>query len=210
MLETPLAWWRILAPVCGFLLLTLLAGSGRFPLLRTAWLVSCGFIAYAMVQDQFSAHLCPEYFTIGHPPIPNLQNPVLLGMAWGFLGGFPGGIAIGVPVSLACGAGKRPPLEFRPLAPRLAALLVFMALVTAICAASAAYNSSVVNIKIGPPWDTAVPLEHQRAFFIVACAHFGTYLSALAGGLALCGWTWQFRRAKPSAPAAGPGGIGTD
>jgi hypothetical protein len=202
MLNEPLPWWRILAPVLGFLLLTLLANSGRFPLLRTAWFVSCCFIGYAMIQDQFSAHLCPEYFTIGHPPIPGLHDPTLLGIAWGFLGGFPGGILAGIPAALASRIGGRPLLEIRDLPRPLLILLAFMATVTFICGVSAAYNSNVVNIAIGPPWNTAVPAERQRIFFIVACAHFGTYLSALFGGLVLCGWIWVWRRSflNPSAP----------
>ena len=40
-------------------------------------------IAYGIVHDQVTAHLCVEYFTIGHPPVFPTQNPTLLAFAQG-------------------------------------------------------------------------------------------------------------------------------
>src|SRR5690349_16358418 len=43
-------------------------------------------VLYAMLQDQISARMCPEYFTVAHPRIEGLTNPTLMGITWGFLG----------------------------------------------------------------------------------------------------------------------------
>jgi hypothetical protein len=184
----PLPWWRIAAPLGAFILLGLACRARPLPLLRVVWLTSLGMIGYAMLQDQISARLCPEYFTIGHPPIPGLADPTLLGLAWGFLGGFPGGILLGVPVALAARWGRAAPLPAAALIRPLGLLLAGTAAGTLAAGASAWYNSRVANIAIGPPWSVLIPPERQRAFFVVASAHFATYLSAAILGAALCGW----------------------
>lgn len=97
----PLALWRIAAPTLVFLLLFCLGRSPQRPLLAILLRCCLAVIAYAMLQDQVSVHLNKEYFTLGHAPIEGLDNPTLLGLAWGFLGGFPGGIVLGIPVALA-------------------------------------------------------------------------------------------------------------
>ena len=193
-MPTALPWWRIAAPLLVFALLALLCWLRPLPLLRIILLTSVGMIAYASCQDQVSARLAPEYFTIGHPPIPGLNDPTLLGLAWGFLGGFPGGIMLGIPVALFARFGRLPPLDARQLIQPLLIFLAGVAIMTLVAGLSSWYNAEVVNIAIGAPWDTLVPPEHHRRFFIVACAHFGTYLGGVVLGMALCGWIVQQRR----------------
>lgn len=91
----PLPWWRIAAPVLVFALLALARFTSPQPRIVIIWRTCVAVIGYAMLQDQVSARLSPAYFTIGHNPIPNLHDPTLLGLVWGFLGGFPGGILLG-------------------------------------------------------------------------------------------------------------------
>jgi hypothetical protein len=165
------------------------------PLLRIVLLCGLGMVGYGVLQDQISARLSPEYFTIGHAPVPGLSHPTLVGIAWGFLGGFPGGIALGIPLALAATLGPLPPLTARMLARPLLIMLAITALGTLIAGASGAYNATVVNIAIGEPWATFIPRERHWHFFVVACAHFGTYLAAGMAGLGLFLWLiWQRRQ----------------
>ncbi len=140
-------------------------------------------IIYASCQDQVSARLAPEYFTIGHPPIPGLSDPTLLGLAWGFLGGFPGGIMLASPWRCSRDLALFRRLRPASLSGRCCMFLAGVAIMTLVAGLSSWYNAEVVNIAIGAPWDTLVPPERHRRFFIVACAHFGTYLGGVILGL---------------------------
>jgi hypothetical protein len=42
-------------------------------------------IVYGIGHDQVTAHLCVEYFTIGHPPIFPTASPFLLALGWGVI-----------------------------------------------------------------------------------------------------------------------------
>jgi hypothetical protein len=196
MLLDPLPWWRVLVPPLALLALAVVCRLRPVPLLQIILRVCLALIGYGMLQDQVSARLCPEYFTIGHPPISGISAPTLLGIAWGLLGGLPGGILLGTALALAMRSGPRPPLAFAAVRRPILLLLAGMALGTLISGLSAWYNASVVNIAVGIPWSAVLAPERQRAFFIVASAHFATYLSAAGLGLGLCGWAFS-RRGRP-------------
>lgn len=201
----PLPWWRIAAPVLAFALLALARFTSPQPRIVIIWRTCVAVIGYAMLQDQVSARLSPAYFTIGHNPIPNLHDPTLLGLVWGFLGGFPGGILLGL--ALACCATLGAAAAASPNNVQRAILLVVLGMAFAsVCAGgSAAYNAGVVDITIGEPWARLIPAEEQRGFFIVACAHFGTYLGGAIAGVAVCAWLlWQRWRgeARPATLAS--------
>lgn len=188
----PLPWWRIAAPLIAFVALCLMCRLRPLPLLRIVLLCGLGMISYGVLQDQISARLSPEYFTIGHAPVSGLSHPTLVGIAWGFLGGFPGGIALGIPLALVATLGPLPPLTARMLMRPLLVVLAVTAIGTLIAGASGAYNATVVNVAIGEPWASFIPHERQWQFFVVACAHFGTYLGAAIAGCGL--WLWVIRR----------------
>jgi hypothetical protein len=197
----PLPWWRIAAPLAVFVILCLANGLRPMPLLRIVLLCCLALIGYGVLEDQISARLCPEYFTIGHAPIRGVTGPTLLGVAWGFLGGFPDGIALGIPLALAANLGTLPRLSARALLPPLLVLLAATALGALIAGASAAYNATVVNISVGEPWASFIPHERHWHFFVVACAHFGAYLGAGVAGVGLFAWAVRRRytlaRARP-------------
>ena len=43
-------------------------------------------ILYGIVHDEFTAHMCVEYFTVVHPHIFPTHSATLLGLAWGITG----------------------------------------------------------------------------------------------------------------------------
>ena len=62
-------------------------------------------VLYGIVHDQVTARLCVEYFTIGHPPIFNTDDPTLLALGWGVLATWWAGLLLGVPAVIAARSG---------------------------------------------------------------------------------------------------------
>ena len=197
-MSEPLPWWRIVAPLAVFLLLTLIRTFANQPRIEIIWRTSVAVIGYAMLQDQISARLSSAYFTVGHPPIPGLNNPTLLGLAWGFLGGFPGGILIGLALAFAATLGSWPPVSPKALRWPLAFILLAMAFASLSAGVSAAYNATVVQIALGEPWATMIPPDQHRSFFILPCTHFGTYLGGGIAVVSAVGWLLWYRRYRLS------------
>lgn len=194
MMLEPLPWWRILAPLTVFVLIALVRSLFKLPRIEIIWRTSLAVVGYAMLQDQISARLSSAYFTIGHPPIPGLSEPTLLGLSWGFLGGFPGGILLGLALALAATVGPAPHISPSSLHWPLLLIILGMAFASISTGISTAYNATIVDISLGEPWSSLVPLTQHRTFFIVACTHFGTYIGGSICGVIACGWLLWHRR----------------
>jgi hypothetical protein len=177
------------AAVAGFLAFVALRPS---PFLRVVVLCFAGQAAYGTLQDQISVRVCKEYFTVAHPRLGTLDDPTLLGIAWGILAGGSGGIALGLALGIAATSGRRPPLTVRELTVPLLLALTAQATVTAICGISAYLTGGLAVITLTEPLTEAIPPPLHQRFFAVACAHFGTYTSAVLGGVVLCVWAvWR-------------------
>ena len=71
-------------------------------------------ILYGILQDQVTARVCVEYFTIGHPPVFNTESPTLLALGWGVIATWWVGLLLGIPYSrvkalLLAQVRRRPP-----------------------------------------------------------------------------------------------------
>jgi hypothetical protein len=186
----PLPWYRMLLP------LAIVRPSIR----AHATLLGVGlFILYGMIQDQLSVRLAPEYFTVLHNPIPGLTDPTLLGMAWGFLGSAGGGVAVGYAAGLAATLGKNPPLPVRKLIRPMLALLLGVAVVSAITGYSAHRHLELFQVQFPPSVEASIPPERCRATFVVGCYHFASYATAVLGSVVLCMFigSARGRMAKP-------------
>jgi hypothetical protein len=167
-------------------------------------------VAYGMVQDQVSARLCPEYFTVAHPRIEGLTDPTLLGVAWGFLGAWWGGFLLGLALGLTATAGRSLRLSAGDLWRPLLLVLAGQAVVTLFCGFSGWHNARLTEMRLGEPWATLIPPDRHLAFFAVACGHLGSYASAVLGGVLLCGWTaWRRSAERQPEPktSTDPGGA---
>lgn len=192
----PLEPWRIVTQLVAVpLLLGYCLVRRRTDLLIIAMCIAA-MAGYGMVQDQFTVRLSREYFTIGHPPIEGLHDPTLLGLAWGLLGGWWGGMLMGMALGLTATLGKKPQLTVREVLPGVGWLLLAVAAGTLLAGLSAWYNGGITEVRLGGGWAGAIPEDRQRAFLTVACAHFGTYLSAAAGTVALCLYSARLRHRK--------------
>ncbi len=188
----PIGWHQIVLPVvmCGvFAALALRRPRYRFVLMGLATLV-----AYAVLQDQVSARLCPEYFTVMHPPIPGLTDPTLLGISWGFLGAWWGGAMLGLGLGMVATVGPRPVLSPRELVRPLAVYVGGLAAVTALTGYTVWRHANLLDVSLGPGTTDPVPPENRRGLLTVACYHFSCYATGSIGGVILCAWVWTVRR----------------
>lgn len=184
----PLPWYRIAAvPAVG---LALIAYAVWKPTTRAhACLLGLAVLSgYGMIQDQVSARLCPEYFTVLHHPIPGLTDPTLLGLAWGFLASAGGGIAMGYAAGLAATLGTQPPLTARELVRPLLLTVLAVGVATAVTGLAVAHVTGLFGVRLDPALDPHVPPDRRRGLVIVACYHVTAYAAAVVGSVALCVW----------------------
>jgi hypothetical protein len=187
----PLEWYQIVAPI-----LVCLAFAGlavRMPRYRFVLMGLAAIVGYAMAQDQISARLCPEYFTVFHPPIPGLTDPTLLGVSWGFLGAWWGGIVLGLAAGFAATLGSRPKLAPRELVCPMLVLVGVVATVTALTGFNVWHHGKALGVSLDANTAAVVPPERHLGLLTVACYHFAAYVSATLGGIVLCAWIWRER-----------------
>ena len=190
----PLAPWRIWVQLAVVGMALGLAVVRPFPILRIVVCCMASMIAYGIVQDQFTVRICPEYFTVGHPPIAGLTDPTLLGITWGFLGAWWGGLCLGLALAITMHVGRSPPLTMGQLARPMALLFLAVASVAILCGLGTNFNAGLLGVKLGEPWASQIPPERHRAMLVVANAHFGAYGSAVVGAIVVCEWASRKRR----------------
>jgi hypothetical protein len=155
----------------------------------------CIFAAciYGILHDQITARICVEYFTIGHPPIFNTEDPTLLGLGWGILATWWVGLLLGVPLAMAARIGPRP----KRTAGTLIRPVVYLLGVMAVCAFLAGIvgwilASTGAIFLVGP---MAIEISEDRhvPFLIDLWAHLASYIVGLAGGLVVIVQVWRSR-----------------
>ena len=58
-------------------------------------------IAYGIVHDMVTAHVCVEYFTVFHPHLVNSNSPIVMALLWGVLATFWFGAGAGALLGIA-------------------------------------------------------------------------------------------------------------
>jgi hypothetical protein len=184
----PLPIWKVVVPLLVVPGLLLFWTVRPDPQRRILQLTILAEVLYGMLQDQASVRLCKEYFTLGHPPIPGVEDATLLGILWGFLGSWWGGAMLGVAAGLSARLGSAPKLRVQALFLPVGLLLLVQAAVTLTWGWLAARQVEQPGFQLGEPWFSGIPAEQQARFYIVACMHQGTYLSAVVGSVLVCAW----------------------
>ncbi len=166
----------------------------RLAALRIVLLAIAAAIVYGIAHDLVTAHVCVEYFTIGHPQILPTEDPVALAIAWGVIATWWVGLLLGLPLAFAALRGPRPPRTalslVRPIATLLAVMAVFAAAAGAIGYACARQGS----VFLLEPLASQVPAERHAAFIGDLWAHVASYLIGFVGGIVLTVRTWRSRR----------------
>lgn len=153
-------------------------------------------VAYGVVHDQITARICVEYFTIGHPPVFQTQDPTMLGIGWGIIATWWVGAILGIPLSIAARVGRGPKRTIRQM---ILPMLILMS-----CSATLAlFAGSVGFIAATNGWvflvgDIAerVPEDRHTYFITDLWAHSASYFSGFIGGIILIVITWRTRNSS--------------
>jgi hypothetical protein len=153
-----------------------------------------GAVVYGVIQDQVTAHVCVEYFTIGHYDYWGLQDPTLLAFEWGVIATWWVGLFLGIAVMISAQAGRsRPRLTAQDLLRPMLMLLAstgFIALAAGVTGYVLAQHSAVY---LTGSLATSVPEARHFAFLADLWAHSAAYLAGSVGGIAVCIWSWHKR-----------------
>lgn len=151
-------------------------------------------IAYGIVHDQFTAHICVEYFTIAHPPVFPTNSPFLLALGWGVIATWWVGLLLGLGLAAAARLGRAPKLTLIDVRRPVLGLLI----VCALSALLAGFAGALLNLTGIVPllgiWASVIPADKHVAFSAVAWAHTASYAIGAAGGLFIIGRTARQRR----------------
>lgn len=143
---------------------------------------------YGIVQDQITARVCVEYFTIGHPPIFNTDSPTLLAFGWGVIATWWVGLPLGLLMGLASRVGAWPRLTWRDLLAPVAIVLCAMATVSLLAGVTGYFAAKADWVWLGDPLWSRIPPERHALFLADLWAHIAAYASGALGGVCLCVW----------------------
>lgn len=150
-------------------------------------------VVYGILHDQITARICVEYFTIGHPPVFNTEDPTLLGLGWGVIATWWVGLIMGVPLALAARIGRWPKRTALSLMKPLA-IQMSVAGVCALVAGIVGYVlASTGAVFLVGRMATAVPADRHVVFLTDAFAHNASYFVGFFGGLVVIAWVWWSR-----------------
>lgn len=151
-------------------------------------------IAYGIAHDLVTAHLCVEYFTIGHPPVFGTESPTLLALGWGVIATWWVGLILGLLLAFAAVRGRRPVRTARSLVRPVAVLLLVMAVGAALAGLIGLFVARQGWVILLEPLASRVPVERHVVFLADLWAHSASYLFGFVGGLVLAGGVWRSRR----------------
>ena len=148
-------------------------------------------VVYGIIHDEFTAHLCVEYFTVAHPHLFTTQSPAVLGEAWGITGTWWLGLLLGIVLArVATVDSGAPILTAKFLAGRIGLIVsitAFSALVSGIVVYYAATNSHMILP------DPNVSPEKHSMFYAVWAAHLASYFAAISISLLVVLNIWSIR-----------------
>ncbi|HKX10060.1 MAG TPA: hypothetical protein VJN67_17805 [Stellaceae bacterium] len=153
-------------------------------------------IAYGIAQDQVTAHLCVEYFTVAHPAVFPTRSPFLLAIGWGILATWWVGLPLGLLLATASRFGARRRLVLADVRSLILRLLAFAALSAIVAGVLGAYLFATGEIRVPGGWAAVIPPEKHTAFTADAWAHLASYTSGIVGGVVVvgCALVQRFRR----------------
>ena len=162
-------------------------------------------VAYGIVHDQFTAHLCVEYFTVAHPAVFATTSPWLQGLGWGLIATWWVGAILGVILAISARAGSWWKVNARELVRPLLILMTVTALAATICGVLGflLYRAHVVGIA---GWEEEIPVEKHAAFSADIWTHLASYAVGFVGGIVLSVRTlwvrWRSSRANAHGQAS--------
>jgi len=156
-------------------------------------------VAYGILHDLVTAHVCVEYFSVFHPRLIDSDDPVVLALFWGVVATWWVGLPLGAILAAAARAGSRPQWPVGRLVRPVGVLLAVMA-AAAACAGGVGYWGAVQGATAPPAWIAErIPAEKHAAFVGDWWAHDASYAAGILGGLVLAVRVWR-RRGRQDTP----------
>jgi len=156
-------------------------------------------IAYGLIHDQVTAHLCVEYFSVAHPPVFRTSSPFLLALGWGVIATWWVGFPLGLGLAAAARLGPSPRLTLRDLWPAVLALMFVTAIAAVVSGVTGAVLVATGRSPVPGGWGAIIPPGKQVAFSADAWAHLASYGVGSAGGLVVIGYAIWRRRSRSAA-----------
>lgn len=152
-------------------------------------------IVYGILHDLITAHLCVEYFTIGHRRVIDSTSPRALALAWGVIATWWMGLLLGLPLAICARVGRWPKLTAEDMHRRI--LFVLLGMFALALIAGGTGRILAINQKVWLVGRVArdVPPEHHVDFLTAMWSHIASYASGALGGLYLCIAAIRLRRA---------------
>lgn len=151
-------------------------------------------VAYGILHDLVTAHVCVEYFTIAHPPVFGTEDPILLALGWGVIATWWVGLLLGIPLAIAARAGSRPRKVARGLVRPILKLVGIMGIFALIAGGIGYFESQAGWITLPRSLATEIAPERHARFMFDAWAHSTSYLVGFIGGVVLIVRTFRSRK----------------
>ncbi len=147
-------------------------------------------VGYGVLHDLVTAHICVEYFTVGHPLIIASDSPVVMALFWGVVATWWVGLILGLGLAVAA---RRSGLTAAEVWPDVLRLLRVMAVVAFLSGCAGYVCSALHWIWLVPPISQRLAPELWNRFFFDAFAHLGSYLAGFLGGVVVIVRSWRRR-----------------
>ena len=142
-------------------------------------------VVYGLVHDQITAHLCVEYFTVGHPRIVETESPLVLGLLWGVIATWWAGAILGALLGFAATLGPWPSVPPQQFHRPVLRLLGAMALGAAIMGLLGYVLAQKGQLYLLPWLITTIHPTDPAIYQAVWFAHNASYGLAALGALTL-------------------------
>jgi hypothetical protein len=150
-------------------------------------------VLYGIAQDQVTARVCLEYFTVGHPPLFGTDDPTLLGIGWGIIASWWVGLLLGVPLAVAARASARPKRSVGSLVRPVGLLLGVMAACALAAGILGWFLARSGAVFLVGPIAEELPAERHVPFLADLWAHSASYIVGVAGGIVVMVLVWRSR-----------------
>jgi type III secretory pathway component EscS len=153
-------------------------------------------VTYGIIHDMVTAHLCIEYFTIGHPKIINSQSPVLLALTWGVIATWWVALPMGLLVAGFNQIGSNPSLQYKEVLKLIIKLLCIMFCI-ALFSGLIGYILAELNvIYLVPRLAEQMDESKYSKFLSAGWAHTSSYLSGIIGTFIVCAIIHKRRKGR--------------
>jgi hypothetical protein len=166
-------------------------------------LTVCMVMSYGIIHDQITVRLCPEYFTLAHPPLFHTASPTLLALGWGVAATAGIGATFGFLLASVSQSPGPSPIPIRKLLTLLLRLLGTVAAAAALSGCIGYEVSRSALISLPSVWSRLVPASRHDQFMAVWFAHCASYLVGVSAGVMLVFSIWN-QRQRPRILSAWP------